>query len=145
MHRRYISQHSDIMDYEQHHGDHSPADEGESSTDEYSTDFSDRDVSGQELMIFGIDQNLRKTKPGKRGLTLLSKLRTDFINSGGEKHKITFDELDKLSGPYRAEFPSYLGELVRKHVGLRYLSWKKVSKELKDKMWEKITVNIYFF
>lgn len=104
-------------------------------TEEYESEFSDIDLGENEVP---------KMKTKKRGLTRLPKMRNAFIKSGGKKHKVTFDELGRFSGEYKSEFSSFLGDTVREHVGFRYLSWKTVSKELKDKLWEEITVNIYF-
>lgn len=86
------------------------------------------------------DQQKNAVKP-KRGLTRLPKLRTRFTNSGGKKHEVEFDSLGRLSGEYRSEFTSFLGDVVREHVGLRFLKWKEVPVEVKDKLWEQITVN----
>ncbi|GJV89821.1 hypothetical protein Tco_1533759, partial [Tanacetum coccineum] len=40
---------------------------------------------------------------------------------------------------HRALFLSFLGDLVREHIGLKILSWKKVDKESRDKLWDEIT------
>jgi len=72
-------------------------------------------------------------------------MRTAFTNSGGKKHQISFDSLGRFSGEYRSEFSSFLGVLVRENIGFRYLSWKKVPIELRDKLWEQITVSITCF
>lgn len=77
----------------------------------------------------------------KRGLTRLPKLRTRFTNSGGKRHEVEFDSLGRLTGEYRSEFTSFLGDTVREHVGLRWLTWKEVPKEVKAKLWDQITVN----
>ncbi|KAM0058078.1 putative transposase, Ptta/En/Spm, plant [Helianthus debilis subsp. tardiflorus] len=42
-------------------------------------------------------------------------------------------------GEYRSEFSSFLGDLVREYLGFRFLGWKKVSTEVRDKLWEEIT------
>ncbi|GKA57128.1 hypothetical protein Tco_0756316 [Tanacetum coccineum] len=39
----------------------------------------------------------------------------------------------------KALFSSFLGDLVREHIGLKILSWKKVDKESRDKLWDEIT------
>nr|GEX65090.1 hypothetical protein [Tanacetum cinerariifolium] len=39
----------------------------------------------------------------------------------------------------KALFLSYLGDLVHEHIGLKILSWKKVDKESRDKLWDEIT------
>ncbi|KAJ0476881.1 putative transposase, Ptta/En/Spm, plant [Helianthus annuus] len=107
---------------------------------EEESDFSDRDLTGESESDFSdMDLTAHKTKTPKRGLTRLPKMRTAFTNSGGKKHKVTFDELQKFSGEYRSEFSSFFGDLVREHVGFRFLAWKTVPTEVKDKLWEEIT------
>ena len=81
----------------------------------------------------------------KRGITRLAKFRREYGKVGGEKLSVTFDALNRISGKHRALFSSFLGDLVREHVGVRILSWKKVDSEARDKMWDEITVHIYFF
>lgn len=122
--------------------DEHSASEGHSQ-DEYDTNSMDEFESASTDSDMDLAQPKEKTN--KRGLTRLPKLRTTFVNSGGIKHKVTFDELDRISGEYRSEFPSFLGDIVRQHVGLRFLSWKKVPKESKDTLWEKIMVKLNFF
>ena len=81
----------------------------------------------------------------KRGITRLAKFRREYGKAGGEKLSVTFDAMNRISGKHRALFSSFLGDLVREHVGVRILSWKKVDSEARDKMWDEITVNLYYF
>ncbi|KAL4557564.1 hypothetical protein LXL04_035747 [Taraxacum kok-saghyz] len=74
-----------------------------------------------------------------RGLTRLPKVRTEHTNSGGKKKRVKFDELGRFAGKYRAQLPSFLGDLVREKVGLSVLNWRNVTKEVRDKLWEEIT------
>ncbi|KAL8239652.1 hypothetical protein R6Q59_016219 [Mikania micrantha] len=74
----------------------------------------------------------------KRGITRLSKFRICYGKPGGIKLRVTFDALHRITGPNRALFSSFLGDLVREHVGLKIQSWKKVGSESKDKLWEEI-------
>ncbi|GJX11000.1 hypothetical protein Tco_0200859 [Tanacetum coccineum] len=55
------------------------------------------------------------------------------------KLKVTFDALNRVLGLHRALFSSFLGDLVREHIGLKILCWKKVKKESRDKLWDEIT------
>nr|GEZ43086.1 hypothetical protein [Tanacetum cinerariifolium]GFA24602.1 hypothetical protein [Tanacetum cinerariifolium] len=59
--------------------------------------------------------------------------------------KVTFDALNRVSRLHRALFLSFLGDLVREHIGLKILSWKKVDKESRDKLWDEIMryFNVY--
>ncbi|GKF02006.1 hypothetical protein Tco_0028929 [Tanacetum coccineum] len=70
----------------------------------------------------------------KRGITRLYKFRKEYGKPGGIKIKVTFDALNRVSGLHRALFSSFLGDLVREHIGLKNLSWKKVDKESRDKL-----------
>ncbi|GJS39833.1 hypothetical protein Tco_0564876 [Tanacetum coccineum] len=75
----------------------------------------------------------------KRGITRLYKFRMEYGKPGGIKIKVTFDALNRVSGLHRAMFLSFLEDLVREHIGLKILSWKKVDKESRDKLWDEIT------
>ena len=85
------------------------------------------------------------TKKPTRGLTRLSKLRAQYTNSGGVRLAVEFDNLGRFTGQNRSKFASFLGDAVREIVGLRHLSWREVTKELRDKLWEHITVILYFY
>nr|GEU59830.1 hypothetical protein [Tanacetum cinerariifolium] len=68
---------------------------------------------------------------------------SDDEDADGTNHaediKVTFDALNRVSGLHRALFLSFLGDLIREYIGLKILSWKKVDKESKDKLWDEIT------
>nr|GFA18886.1 hypothetical protein [Tanacetum cinerariifolium] len=74
----------------------------------------------------------------KRGITRLYKFRIEYGKPGGIKIKVTFDALNRVSGLHRALFSSFIGDLVREHIGLKILSWKKMDKESRDKLWYEI-------
>ena len=78
-----------------------------------------------------------------RGITRLSKFRNKNGIPGQRKHKVTFDALNRVEGLNRALFSSFLGDVVREQIGLKVLSWKKVGKESRQKLWDEITVHIY--
>ncbi|KAL8243488.1 hypothetical protein R6Q59_009746 [Mikania micrantha] len=78
--------------------------------------YSDDELDGNQ----NSDRNLVK-----RGITRLSKFRICYGKPGGIKLRVTFDALHRITGPNRALFSSFLGDLVREHVGLKILSWKK--------------------
>ncbi|GJT47203.1 hypothetical protein Tco_0955918 [Tanacetum coccineum] len=75
----------------------------------------------------------------KRGITRLYKFRKEYGKPDGIKLSVTFDALNRISGKYRALFSSFLGDMVREHIGLKILSWKKVDSEARDKLWDEIT------
>ncbi|GJY77581.1 hypothetical protein Tco_0483382 [Tanacetum coccineum] len=51
---------------------------------------------------------------------------------------VTFDALNRISGKHRALFSSFLGDIVREHIGLKILAWNKVGSEARDKLWDEI-------
>nr|GEU36203.1 hypothetical protein [Tanacetum cinerariifolium] len=61
----------------------------------------------------------------KRGITRLYKFRMEYGKPDGIKLSVTFDTLNRISGKHRALFSSFLGDMVREHIGLKILSWKK--------------------
>ncbi|GJZ48618.1 hypothetical protein Tco_0602450, partial [Tanacetum coccineum] len=61
----------------------------------------------------------------KRGITRLSKFHREYGKPDGIKLSVTFDALNRISGSHIALFSSFLGDLVREHIGLKVLSWKK--------------------
>lgn len=80
----------------------------------------------------------------KRGMTRLAKFRAEYGKPNSEKLSVTFNALNRVTGKHRSLFSSFLGDLVREHVGVRILSWKKVDSESRDKIWDEITVRIYY-
>ncbi|KAL6574985.1 hypothetical protein OROMI_012270 [Orobanche minor] len=106
-------------------------DEGESAEEEA------EEEDGAEKECKQVQQ--KNDVKAKRGLTRLPKLHSRFTNSGGKRHEVEFDSLGRLMGEYRSEFTSFLGDTVREHVGLRWLTWKEVPKEVKAKLWDQAT------
>lgn len=105
---------------------------------------------GYESEVYSIDgeddeNNHSNTNIVKRGITRLAKFRGEYRKPDGIKVSVTFDALNRLTGKNIALFSSFLGDLVREHIGVRILSWKKVDSEARDKMWDEITLHIYFF
>ncbi|GJZ38038.1 hypothetical protein Tco_0584229 [Tanacetum coccineum] len=71
------------------------------------------------------DENNHSNGYAKRGITRLCKFRREYGKPGGVKLSVTFDALNRISGKHRALFSSFLGDMVREHIGLQILSWKK--------------------
>ena len=91
-----------------------------------------------------VSTNIKKL----RGKTRLPKLRLEHTLSGGKRHSIQIEgSLNSYTGDHTTYFVSFLGSAVRDIVGLRYYDWKKVPKELRLKLWERLQVyvHIYFF
>ncbi|GJV76260.1 transposase, Ptta/En/Spm, transposase, Tnp1/En/Spm-like protein [Tanacetum coccineum] len=86
------------------------------------------------------DENNHSNGYAKRGITRLCKFRREYGKPGGVKLSVTFDALNRISGKHRALFSSFLGDMVREHIGLQILSWKKVGPEARNKLWDEITL-----
>ncbi|GJZ74045.1 hypothetical protein Tco_0638191 [Tanacetum coccineum] len=74
-----------------------------------------------------------------RGAYQVYKFRMEYGKPGGVKLSVTFDALNRISGKHRALFLSFLGDMVREHIGLKILAWNKVGSEARDKLWDEIT------
>ncbi|GKE80028.1 hypothetical protein Tco_1550028, partial [Tanacetum coccineum] len=61
----------------------------------------------------------------KKVITRFSKFHREYGKPDGIKLGVTFDALNRISGKHKALFLSFLGDLVREHIGLKILSWKK--------------------
>nr|GEX70704.1 integrase, catalytic region, zinc finger, CCHC-type, peptidase aspartic, catalytic [Tanacetum cinerariifolium] len=70
----------------------------------------------------------------KRGITRLYKFCREYEKPDGIKLSVTFEALNRISGKHKKLFLSFLGDMVREHIGLKILSWKK--KEIEDKFKE---------
>ncbi|GJU20610.1 hypothetical protein Tco_1153952 [Tanacetum coccineum] len=86
------------------------------------------------------DENNHSNGYAKRGITRLCKFRREYGKPGGVKLSVTFDALNRISGKHKALFSSFLGDMVREHIGLQILSWKKVGPEARNKLWDEITI-----
>ncbi|KAM0043265.1 hypothetical protein Hdeb2414_s0010g00339221 [Helianthus debilis subsp. tardiflorus] len=84
--------------------------DGQYDYDEGDDNFSTEESESDDM---DLDLSLPKTKTKMWGLIELLKLCTTFINSGGRKHKITFDELGRFSGECRSKFPCFFSETWR--------------------------------
>nr|GEZ58982.1 hypothetical protein [Tanacetum cinerariifolium] len=99
----------------------------------------DEDADGTNHAKDADGTNHSDLKLVKRGITRLYKFCREYGKPGGIKIKVTFHALNKVSGLHKALFLSFLRDLVREHIGLKILSWKKVDKESRDKLWDEIT------
>ncbi|GJU90195.1 hypothetical protein Tco_1302618, partial [Tanacetum coccineum] len=114
-----------------------------------------------------VDENNHSNDYAKRGITRLCKFHREYGKPCGVKLSVTFDALNRISGKHRALFSSFLGDMryfdvdltvrkldirktqsivfeflgdiVREHIGLQILSWKKVGPEARNKLWDEIT------
>ncbi|GKD70314.1 hypothetical protein Tco_1324404 [Tanacetum coccineum] len=102
----------------------------------YDNDYENDDLGDRSEEYFdeGDENNHSNGNVVKRGITRLSKFRREYGKPDGIKLNVTFDALNMISGSHRALFSSFLGDLVREHIGLKILSWKKVGSEARDKL-----------
>ncbi|KAL4554294.1 hypothetical protein LXL04_039590 [Taraxacum kok-saghyz] len=112
--------------------------EGNDAVLDYGSDSSN-DYSSNSDSEHEIQLPLPPRPNRKRGMTRLAKIRTNYTRSGGKKKHVKFDELGRFLGKNRALFVSFLGDIVRQRVGIRVYSWKAVTPELRDKLWEELT------
>ncbi|KAK9074009.1 hypothetical protein SSX86_006604 [Deinandra increscens subsp. villosa] len=129
--------------------DYSNESEGEGEYNDYSQDseaaddyseeekMDNNDAQVDDLHIVTENEEATTSAPqaNRRGLTWLAKWRAKFQKNGGEKWPLTFDAVGRIGGEHRPKFSSFMGDIVRSEVGLRYLQWRKVPKEDKDTMW----------
>jgi hypothetical protein len=130
----------DIPDHEMDDIDDGTQVFGSDTEDGYDDNSSD-DLDSSTDSEQEIQTTVKRKSKRKRGLTRLPKVRTEHTNSGGRKKRVKFDELGRFARKYRAQLPSFLGDLVREKVGLSVLNWRNVTKEVRDKLWEEITVS----
>ncbi|GKB33655.1 hypothetical protein Tco_0873056 [Tanacetum coccineum] len=74
------------------------------------------------------DENNHSNGYAKRGITRLCKFRREYGKPDGVKLSVTFDALNRISGKHIALFLSFLGDMVREHIGMKSLLNKKLIK-----------------
>ncbi|KAL4561665.1 hypothetical protein LXL04_033836 [Taraxacum kok-saghyz] len=78
----------------------------EDGYDNSSDDLDSNTDSEQEIQT-----TITRKSKRKRGLTRLPKVRIAHTNSGGRKKHVKFDEIGTFIAKYRAQLPSFLGDL----------------------------------
>ncbi|KAA0046954.1 uncharacterized protein E6C27_scaffold230G001320 [Cucumis melo var. makuwa] len=73
---------------------------------------------------------------GTRGPTGMSEITR--VSCDGHKRVVEYNELGQPIGESATKLKSFIGTTVRVHVPISYQSWKDVSTELKDKIYELI-------
>ncbi|GJT73112.1 hypothetical protein Tco_1032398 [Tanacetum coccineum] len=71
------------------------------------------------------DENNHSNGYAKRGITRLCTFRREYGKPGGVKLSVTFDALNRISRYNKSIVSCFLGDMVREHIGLQILSWKK--------------------
>ncbi len=65
-----------------------------------------------------------------------------YMESGGKKISLQFNDEDVPIGESAKQFASFMGGLVRREVGLRFVDWKIVPMEAKENLWNQLTVRV---
>nr|GEY87335.1 hypothetical protein [Tanacetum cinerariifolium] len=97
-------------------------------SDKYSDD---EDANGTNHVEDADETNHSNLKLVERGITRLYKFRREYGKPGGIKIKVTFDALNRLSGLHRAQFLSFLGDLVCEHI-VKKLIMHRLGKRLRN-------------
>ncbi|KAL0534338.1 hypothetical protein IC582_028628 [Cucumis melo] len=80
---------------------------------------------------------VRKKSFVPRGPTTMSELAS--VRNSGQKLPIQFNEHGQPVGATSKKMQSYIGVCVRQQIPITYNSWKEVSNELKDKIYDCIS------
>ncbi|KAA0067965.1 transposase [Cucumis melo var. makuwa] len=82
---------------------------------------------------------VRKKSFVPRGPTTMSELA--LVRNSGQKLPIQFNEHGKPVGATSKKMQSYIGVCVRQQIPITYNSWKEVPNELKDKIYDCISMS----
>ena len=77
-----------------------------------------------------------------RGPTIVSELAP--TRNVGQQLSVQFNEHGKPIGATSKKMQSYIGVYVRQQISVTYKSWKQVPNELKDKIYDCISVWILY-
>ncbi|KAL5583165.1 hypothetical protein UlMin_015607 [Ulmus minor] len=94
----------------------------------------DIEESEQKVDVVQEKKNSEKKKKQPRGPTYMPKVIRKKIQ--GERMPVSINRRGQFVGHNGTELQSYLGVLARQNVPISFPSWPKVSRELKDKIWE---------
>ncbi|KAL0544814.1 hypothetical protein IC582_019939 [Cucumis melo] len=84
-------------------------------------------------------QEVRKKSFVPRGPTTMSELA--LVRNSGQKLPIQFNEHGQPVGATSKKMQSYIGVCVRQQIPITYNSWKEVPNELKDKIYDCISMS----
>ncbi|KAL4021269.1 hypothetical protein IC575_020063 [Cucumis melo] len=84
-------------------------------------------------------QEVRKKSFVPRGPTTMSQLA--LVRNSGQKLPIQFNEHGQPVGATSKKMQSYIGVCVRQQIPITYNSWKEVPNELKDKIYDCISMS----
>lgn len=82
--------------------------------------------------------NSDEVPSGKRGPTFLTKLTKDRAK-GVPPLTVTFNQAGQITGP--PKFQTYLGCQARANIPITIEEWDKVSKNVKQTLWEEAYVS----
>lgn len=78
------------------------------------------------------------THPNTRGPTKLKGVAAK--RRSGQKLEVAFDELGRPIGEHAKVFSSYVGMLARTKVSILPLEWDDVARDVKDMIWQDLSV-----
>ncbi|GKA29456.1 hypothetical protein Tco_0715701 [Tanacetum coccineum] len=107
METQAIDDHDHLVNYDNDNENYDLAYQSEEYFDEVQEDDENNHLNGYVV---------------KRGITRLYKFRREYGKPDGIKLRVTFDALNRISGKHIALFLSFLGDMVRKHIGLKIIS-----------------------
>lgn len=88
--------------------------------------------------VYSKDIQSRTSHRRKVCLTDLAKRKAK-----GVKDVVQCDSRGQPFGPVATEMQRYIGVLAREEVKINYKSWKVVPQEVKDTIWEHVTVSMH--
>lgn len=80
-----------------------------------------------------------KAKRGKVCLTSMYRRRAK-----GVLGEVEFNERGQPIGKVAAEMQSYIGMLTRQHVPVNIPTWRQVTRDKKEQIWESVKVSIIY-
>ncbi|KAH6777141.1 hypothetical protein C2S51_008453 [Perilla frutescens var. frutescens] len=92
-----------------------------------------------ESMLASKDTQSSKSTMGKICLTGLAKCRAKGIIN-----EVEFNTYGQPESKVASEMQSYIGVLAREHVKVSYKTWRDVPMEVKDLIWEQVTLAYKF-
>ncbi|KAL4021675.1 hypothetical protein IC575_020481 [Cucumis melo] len=113
-------------------------------TDDTNSTYIRHDCEGRWMEDSSEDERemlpeVRKKSFVPRGPTTMSELA--LVRNSGQKLPIQFNEHGKPVGATSKKMQSYIGVCVRQQIPITYNSWKEVPNELKDKIYDCISMS----
>lgn len=123
----------DTMETERGHDDQEsqPIDEDERVVDSVEEDNGTATATDKEETVQTQTQRKRK-----RGPTKMKHIAKD----PSTREKVDMTDMGEFCGPGSVTLASYVGALVREHVPVTIVDWRKVSEEIRTVLWKSVQV-----